>query len=243
MRYAEVSIRPNARGFHPADGQFVDDEAVERIAIHHINQLNDGSVVLLYELSGTPSRVRTILRSHEDVLKFSVSPIGSVDSSRDSTIGSADPPPTSTCSETSARALHAYAHVNPNELVQSLFTLPQEFSLVIDTPIDCVRDGGIRVRVLGDQSTIATALECLPTAVTTELLGTGRYRPKGRHVTAHLTPRQRDILAVAIDQGYYEVPRATTHEALASELSLSAGTVGEHLRKIESTVLNEVMGS
>lgn len=34
----------------------------------------------------------------------------------------------------------------------------------------------------------------------------------------------------------YCVPREATHEDIAESLDLSAGTVGEHLRKIEATV-------
>lgn len=232
MRYAEVSLHPGLAGFHPAHGQLVTHEYVDRIAIHHLNQLDDGSIVLLYELQGDSESLRKILESHDDVLTFSISPVTEPDRARgQSNTGRV------------RRSLHLYLHVAPNDLVRSLFGLPQQFSLVIDTPIDCLAGGGIRVRVLGEEPTIARALDQLPDDLDAELLGTGQYHPDGRHLGALLTPKQRDILRTALEAGYYEIPRAVTHEDLADELGLAPGTVGEHLRKIESTVLAEIVPS
>ena len=58
---------------------------------------------------------------------------------------------------------------------------------------------------------------------------------------AQLTDRQREILAAAVEVGYYEVPRQASHEDIADHLGIAPATVGEHLRKIESTVLKEII--
>jgi predicted DNA binding protein len=55
-----------------------------------------------------------------------------------------------------------------------------------------------------------------------------------------LTDRQREVLDVALDLGYYEVPRRATHRDVAERLGLSVGTVSEHLQKIESRVFETV---
>ena len=52
-----------------------------------------------------------------------------------------------------------------------------------------------------------------------------------------LTGRQREILEAAVESGYYEEPRGATHEEIAREVGVSAGTVGEHLRRVEEKVL------
>ncbi|MFC6732033.1 helix-turn-helix domain-containing protein [Haladaptatus sp. GCM10025893] len=57
---------------------------------------------------------------------------------------------------------------------------------------------------------------------------------------AALTSRQREVLDVALDLGYYENPRAATHADIAAEFDCAAGTVGEHLRKAEGAVLSEL---
>lgn len=47
------------------------------------------------------------------------------------------------------------------------------------------------------------------------------------------TDRQREVLELAYERGYYDRPSRTSHEALAAELGCAASTVGEHLRKAE----------
>jgi predicted DNA binding protein len=51
-----------------------------------------------------------------------------------------------------------------------------------------------------------------------------------------LTERQQEVLEVALELGYYDVPRQATHNDIAERLDLSVGTVGEHLQKIEARV-------
>jgi len=215
MRSAELSLRPGREGFHPTDKALLDAVDVERVAIHHINQLDDGTVVFLYQLHGDRERAREILEAHDDVLSYSIS-------------GEDDD-------------LIAYLHFQPNDTVGMLFRLPQEFSLVVDTPIECLDDGGIRVRSLGDQKTITRSIDRIPDNIDVELESIGEYRPDDRQLFSMLTDRQREILLTAIEAGYYDVPRDATYEDIAAEMDLAPVTVGEHLRKIESRVLREIV--
>jgi predicted DNA binding protein len=52
-----------------------------------------------------------------------------------------------------------------------------------------------------------------------------------------LTPKQVEILNVAIAKGYYSNPRRITLNGLAEELDLSPATLHEHISKIESKVM------
>ncbi|VVB98194.1 Bacterioopsin transcriptional activator [uncultured archaeon] len=52
-----------------------------------------------------------------------------------------------------------------------------------------------------------------------------------------LTPRQVEILNVAIAKGYYSTPRRITLNELAEELDVSPATLHEHLSKMESKVM------
>lgn len=230
MRYAEVRLRPGSTGFHPADRKLVDSDAVQRVAIHHVNQLDDGTVVLLYELQGKAPQIRRILDEDDDVLAHSISRERDADSARGR-------------SEDRERTLHAYIHIDPNDTLVSVFQLPQEHSLVLDTPIECLPDGGIKLLVMGDQLTITNAVGVLPDKIDAELLATGEYHPTDRMLYSQLTPRQQEILTAAVEAGYYEEPRKITHEGLANKLDLAPVTVGEHLRKIESRVFGEMVPS
>ncbi len=56
-----------------------------------------------------------------------------------------------------------------------------------------------------------------------------------------LTEKQRSLVLMAKDMGYYEYPRRTSTEDLARAAGLSASTVIEHLRKSEVRLMAEIM--
>jgi hypothetical protein len=215
MQYAELRLFPGTAGFHPADRAIVEATGVERIAIHHFNRLADGTVVLLYQLRGDPDLTRSVLSEHDDVLTHSVSRTGS--------------------------ELHAYVHFQPVEEMTALFELPQEYRIVIDTPVECFPDGSIRAAAIGQREQLTEALELVPESVTVELESIRPYEPRSRRLYSTLTDRQQEILRVAVSAGYYDVPREATYEDVAAGLDLAPVTVGEHLRKVESRVFSEIV--
>lgn len=52
-----------------------------------------------------------------------------------------------------------------------------------------------------------------------------------------LTGRQREVLSLAVERGYYELPRETTTERLADELDINRRTVEDHLRRAERKLI------
>ncbi|WP_135822398.1 helix-turn-helix domain-containing protein [Halostella litorea] len=71
------------------------------------------------------------------------------------------------------------------------------------------------------------------TAFTLERL----YSPETpREVEFNLTAAQRDTLVMAIERGFFEVPRETTLEDLASELDITSTAVSERLRRAICTL-------
>lgn len=50
---------------------------------------------------------------------------------------------------------------------------------------------------------------------------------------ASFPPRRRELLNLALDEGYFEIPRATTLEELADEMDITKTTASTHLRKAE----------
>ncbi|QIB74708.1 transcriptional regulator [Halogeometricum borinquense] len=55
-----------------------------------------------------------------------------------------------------------------------------------------------------------------------------------------LSPRQYDVLQLAVEDGYYEIPRGTTTEAIADRLGVSRRTAEEHLRRAENKLIDTV---
>ena len=57
----------------------------------------------------------------------------------------------------------------------------------------------------------------------------------------HLTKKQAEVLRVAYELGYYDVPRRITSEQLGRGLGMRAATVVEHLRKSEKRILDAIL--
>lgn len=216
MRYALVEVTPREGGIHPVDGQLAEDDDIQRVALHHIHRLSDGSGVLLYYLRGDADRIRELISEHPDTLAGEVSEMGD--------------------------SIYAYIHFKPEagSIADELLRLTQELEIVLDPPFECTEGGGFRVTLVGEDAAIQRAAQQTPAGLSAELLELGEYRPERERLASMLTDRQREILRTAIDAGYYEEPRRVTYEDLADELDLSSATVGEHLRRIEGKILTEV---
>ena len=214
MRYATVVIAPEGGGLQAADRALAAESTVTRDRIHQINLLSDGTCVTLYTVRGDLDRAAAILADQSDVLAH--------DASGD-------------------REGLAYVHFEPNETVSRLLTIVQDNEIVLQTPIDCLREGGVRVTIVGDDGTIQQVVEAIPDSLTLTLEGIGDYQPDSEQLLSVLTERQQEILEAAVELGYYEEPRKATHEEIAREVGVSAGTAGEHLRKVEGKVLSSLV--
>ncbi|SFL27348.1 hypothetical protein SAMN04487950_3174 [Halogranum rubrum] len=56
-----------------------------------------------------------------------------------------------------------------------------------------------------------------------------------------LTERQREVLKTAFDAGYYEIPRRTTTEEIATSVGVERRTAEEHLRRAENKILDALV--
>lgn len=209
MRQFSMVILPVDGGFHPGHAALVEDPDVHRVAVEHLNRLADGTGVALFRLRGDEERAAQIFAETEDVLSFDVT---SVDG-----------------------GMYVYLHFEASGLTDDLLQMTQEYELVIDTPLEAADNGGVRVTLIGEEEQFREAVEGAPEGIRLELEQITDYRPDAEDPL--LTDRQREILAVAVDQGYYDVPRRASRDDLAETLDLSGSTVSEHLRKIETKVL------
>jgi predicted DNA binding protein len=56
------------------------------------------------------------------------------------------------------------------------------------------------------------------------------------------TPRQREVIETAYQYGYFDSPRRASGKELAEELGFSNTTFHEHVRKVENTLFEELLG-
>ncbi|RRJ30572.1 helix-turn-helix domain-containing protein [Halocatena pleomorpha] len=214
MRYITFVIIPPDGGLTDTDRAFGTAPNITRRSIQHINLLADETAVVIFELDGEISAAETILDTESEVLEYNVT-------------------------ET-RESHHVYIHLETNEIISELLTIPNEYELVVDTPMVYTHRGGLRVTIIGEETVFREAMPEIPASLRFKLEQLGEYEPTTERLFSLLTDRQQEILTEAIQQGYYEVPRQVTHQDVAESLDCSGGTVGEHLRKIEAKLLNEI---
>jgi hypothetical protein len=212
MRYATVTLTWSGREITPIDEIFAHNDAVSVESIRGVNPLDENGeyYVEVFELRGDLERARTLLAAAEDVLEFGVT-------------GSDE------------RGI-AYVQGHSVGLADDILSIYREHEIIFDWPMTYLETGGSRgleVTAIGTSRAIQRVAAALPDGVRLELERMGDYEP-GPDPDVTLTERQRDLFDVAVREGYYAVPRETTHRELASELGLAPSTVGEHLQRIES---------
>ena len=57
-----------------------------------------------------------------------------------------------------------------------------------------------------------------------------------------LTDRQHEVLDVAYELGYYDVPRKSSTAEVAADLGVDDSTVAEHLQRAEHNLLESLLG-
>jgi len=217
MRYLTLLVEPTgAGGFHPLGGALSADPSVERRAIHHVELLDDGTVLLLAEASGSQDRYREIMAESPHVLEYL-------------TAGEDD--------------WLAVSQFEPTEAVQWALELQRESLLVVDTPVRFTAEDHLEVTFLGTDEVFSDLYEYVESVdyVTVDVLETGTYETDASSLTRVVTSRQEEVIETAVDLGYYSEPRQASLEDVGEAVGIAPGTAGEHLRKAEERVFGEIV--
>lgn len=214
MRYATVLVDPGPGGFYEEYLTFLEHAEVTRERIHYISLLDDGTVVGLYELQADPERLGSGLEAIPQVLSFDL-------------VG-----------EESA---FLYLHEEATEPARTLLSEAQKSEIVLDLPLEYTAEGTLRVTMMGSDAALRRTLGAIEDVVEVRLEKTGDYHPDTLHLASFLTDQQREILRLAVDRGYYDVPRNVTHREIAEASGLSQSTVAEHLQKVEAKIVPHVI--
>jgi predicted DNA binding protein len=219
MRYLTVLARPTESGaFHPIGEALSAAPAIDREAIHQVELLADGTVLLLAEGSGDRDRYEEIMRKSPHVVDHMVS------------------------GERTGRWM-AVSQFEPTAPMRRILELERDSDIVLETPIRIADDGSLRLTHLGSESALRDlfreVMSELPLSF--EVVKTGAYEPDEGAFTRLLTARQREVLEAAVAVGYYSAPRQATHEDVADAVGIAPVTAGEHLRKIEERVFEAIV--
>jgi DNA-binding CsgD family transcriptional regulator len=216
VRAVSLVLTP-PKGTHPAERVFDADSGVSRERIYHVNVLDDGTAVLLGRLRGDLDLARRRIEERPETLGYSISEDG--------------------------EGGLVYVHTRPPPAVRRFLELPRVHEVFFQFPIEGTRDGRLRVTVAGESNEVlGRALADVPEGIGVDVEWLGPYPADPGDATTLLTDRQREVLDVALDLGYYETPREATHGDIAERLGLAVGTVTEHLQKVEARVFGALAG-
>jgi hypothetical protein len=186
-----------------------------RERIYHLNVLEDETMALLGRVSGDLDQLQAMLAAGEDALDYTLSRAEAADSAL------------------------VFLHVRPPAAIRAFLQLTRTHEVFFDFPIEGTDDGRLRVEMIGETNAVLQdAIAAVPDGVEVTVERLGPY--PSDDVDALLTTRQREVLAVAQELGYYAAPRRATHEDIADRIGLSVGTVTEHLQKIEARVFDHL---
>jgi predicted DNA binding protein len=217
MRYLTVLLEPDGEtAFHPLGGELTDDPAITRRAIHRVELLDDDTVLLLAEASGSKQRYREIMDASPHVVDYLVS---------------------------GDDRWMAVSQFELTERARRPLELQREEGVVIDTPMRFTAGGGLKVTCLGDDAAFERLFDRIDEAEGTsvEIREMGEYEPDESSFTRLFTARQEEVLEAAVELGYYRVPRDAELADIADAVGISRATASEHLRKVEERVFSEIV--
>lgn len=217
MRYLRVLLKPDGDGaFHPLGGELTNEPSIRRRAIHHIELLDDDTVLLFAEASGDRERYEQIMEDSPYVIDYL------------------------TAGEDRWMAVSQF---EPTEVVRRALKLQRESLLVIDTPIQFTSDDFLEVTYIGTDKTFRKLSDYVDEvgSVSFDILDMGDYEGDKSSFSRMITSRQEEVLETAVELGYYSEPRQASLEDVGGAVGISPGTVGEHLRKVEARVFTEIV--
>lgn len=130
-------------------------------------------------------------------------------------------------------------HHEPEETKEQF----REFDLdiIYTTPMIIEKDRQV-ISVLGEQKDLKKFIELIkPNAERITNMTFKRAAYQKQDVLSVLTPKQKETIIAAYDNGYYDYPKKITSEELSKKVNVSKGTLMEHLRKAEGRILREIL--
>jgi len=104
-----------------------------------------------------------------------------------------------------------------------------------------LRDGKVRVTLLGDNDQMKEALEFLEKAGNFKVISLMDAKFLPSSPVSRLTEKQREAIILAFNLGYFDTPRKISSEQLANKLGLANSTLAVHLRRAERRLLAEML--
>lgn len=208
-----VELRYSDEALAPLHGGLCESSELDREIVLG-GQSVDGVETISSFVYGSPDAYEALLTEQESVLEYDITP------------------------DVDGFFLYLRQELGP-ESVSMMDALAQD-TVVVVPPIEFRSDRTMRMTVVGHPEDLKAVSESIPEGVSVEILklGDGVMR-----FQTPISDRQQDALAVALDLGYFDVPRRNGIEAVAGELDCAVSTASELLRRGEAHVIGQALGT
>lgn len=118
----------------------------------------------------------------------------------------------------------------------------KEFKCFFEFPIVNVK-GKMTIPFVGTKENLIKLLSHLEDLnVEFEVLSLTNYYVKGKDILSSLTPSQYKCLEMALEQGFFEIPKKVDARKLAAQKGISHSAFLTHVRKAEKKIFEELFG-
>lgn len=112
--------------------------------------------------------------------------------------------------------------------------------LVVVPPVIYDTDASFEMTLVGAGDDLQTLLDALPDEIDTTVQAVGEFDRRHETIATECTERQFEALRVAVEAGYYDIPRNGTLADVARELDCAEGTASHLLRSGEAAVIKQL---
>lgn len=216
MKYLQVRVNMPAQARHPMQEFCRRSEKMGRVELVTWNVTSEDEEYAFFRIEGAIDAYRDRIRGVETVRTFNLTPID----------------------ETS---FYSYVVHEPREADRMWRQAFVDRNLVVIPPIVYDEDTRMMLTVVGDKDDLQALVENFPGTFELTVEEVGDYDRRYPTIAADLTDRQLEAIAVAVNVGYYTVPREASLTAVADELGCAESTASNHLRKAEARVMRRLV--
>jgi hypothetical protein len=125
------------------------------------------------------------------------------------------------------------------EVIKQMVNKP-DLNLILDTPNKNTENSFV-MSVIGDQESLQFFIEGIKKIGIIKKTSFLKAIYQGNNLLSCLTDKQREIIILAKNFGYYKYPRHINTGKLARHLGLGRATVVEHIRKAENRIMTQIL--
>ena len=217
MRYLQLQICFPPETRHPMHQFLVEQDSIRRAYLRHWNFSNPEYVTTLLHIVGDIEEGQegylTALDTADSIQEYDVTPVDD-------------------------RSFYVYIRETAQGFASRLRALLTDTELLIVPPVEYGTDGEMLFEIAGGQDALQGLVANLPDHLSVSVNRVGEYDAYRESQVTALTDRQEEVLEVARERGYYEIPRQASVREVAAEVGCSKSTAADHLRKAEARLVS-----